>query len=196
MLLLTFNAGANRYALDSRRVVELIPKVDLRAIPHAPPFFAGLLAYRGKVVPVIDLGVALANASCRVCLGTRIILVSDAPADQNRSNEDQDGSLKTAEPKSADEKPDPDLIGLLAENVSDLARIQPQQFVPVPVQMTKTPYLDAIVQTDQGILQLVAVDKLRCALLHGEFPRPGANSDTEFPEQEAANLESRGPEAG
>ena len=56
MLLLTLKAGANRYAIDVARVIELVPRVELRAIPHAPPFLAGLLGYRGKVIPVIDLG--------------------------------------------------------------------------------------------------------------------------------------------
>ena len=59
MLLLTFKAGANRYAIDVARVIELVPRVELRTIPHAPPFLAGLLGYRGKVIPVIDLGLLL-----------------------------------------------------------------------------------------------------------------------------------------
>ena len=59
MLLLTFTAGPNRYAIDVTRIVELVPRVELRKIPHAPAFLAGLLGYRGKVVPVIDLGLLL-----------------------------------------------------------------------------------------------------------------------------------------
>ena len=66
MLLLTFTAGANRYAVDVARVVELVPRVELRSVPHAPPFLAGLLGYRGKVVPVIDLGLLLGALPCRI----------------------------------------------------------------------------------------------------------------------------------
>ena len=57
MLLLTFTAGANVMPSMWRGVIELVPRVELRAIPHAPAFLAGLLGYRGEVVPVIDLGV-------------------------------------------------------------------------------------------------------------------------------------------
>ena len=92
MLLLTFTAGANRYAVDVTRVVELVPRVELRQIPHAPAFLAGLLGYRGKVVPVIDLGLLLDVGPCRDCLSTRIILVNDSPDDQNRRNQDRDDS--------------------------------------------------------------------------------------------------------
>ena len=86
MLLLTFTAGLNRYAVDVARVIELVPRVELRPIPHAPAFLAGLLGYRGKVVPVIDLGLLLDVAPCQDRLSTRIILVDDSPDDHNRGN--------------------------------------------------------------------------------------------------------------
>src|SRR5580693_10375802 len=94
MLLLTLTAGANRYAIDVTRVVELVPRVELRAIPHAPVFLAGLLGYRGTVIPVIDLGLLLGGAPCRDCLSTRIILVDDTPDDHNRSKQDRGGSCE------------------------------------------------------------------------------------------------------
>ena len=92
MLLLTFKAGANRYAIDVARVIELVPRVELRTIPHAPSFLAGLLGYRGKVIPVIDLGLLLNSAPCRDCLSTRIILVNDAPGDHNSGTDAPDRS--------------------------------------------------------------------------------------------------------
>src|SRR5271170_2284779 len=84
MLLLTFTAGANRYAVDVARVVELIPRVELRPVPHAPAFLAGLLGYRGKVVPVVDLGVLLDAPPCPDRLSTRIILVNAMPGESHR----------------------------------------------------------------------------------------------------------------
>ena len=61
MLLLTFRAAENLYAVDVTRVVEVVPRVDLRRLPHAPDFLAGLFDYRGAVVPVIDLGILLGS---------------------------------------------------------------------------------------------------------------------------------------
>lgn len=66
MLLLTLKAGANRYAVEIARVIELVPRVELRLVPHAPPALAGFLGYRGKVVPVIDLGLLL--GTCRAAI--------------------------------------------------------------------------------------------------------------------------------
>jgi len=165
MLLLTFTAGANRYAVDVAWVVEVVPNVELRPIPHAPTFLAGLLGYRGKVVPVIDLGLLLNGAPCRDCLSTRIILVNDTPAAHSRSRLDRGGSPEETEGSRAELQHDSNLLGLVAEHVSDLTHARPEQVVSTPVRLPQAPYLDAIVQTDQGIVQLIAVDKLRDASL-------------------------------
>ena len=72
--------------------------------------------------------------------------------------------MKTPEAQ-ADPERDPNLLGLIAEQVSDLTYAQPEQVVPAPVCLPEAPYLDAIVQTDQGIVQLIVVEKVREALL-------------------------------
>ena len=56
-------------------------------------------------------------------------------------------------------------MGLVAEHVSDLTYIQPEQIVPTPVVLPQAPYLGAIVQTDQGIVQLIVVERIRQRLV-------------------------------
>src|SRR5271165_3279186 len=84
MLLLTFRAAENLYAIDVARVVEVVPRINLRRLPHTPGFLAGLFDYRGTVVPVVDLGILLGSESCRDRLSTRIILVNSRPAAPSR----------------------------------------------------------------------------------------------------------------
>ena len=55
MLFLVFQLGPDRYALDAKRVAEVLPLVDIKSIPHAPNGIAGVFNYRGTPVPVIDL---------------------------------------------------------------------------------------------------------------------------------------------
>ncbi len=196
MLLLTFNAGVNRYAIDSIRVVELIPRVDLRSIPHAPSFLVGLLAYRGKVVPVIDLGLVLADTRCGQSLSTRIILVNHAPGDQNRWKNDRDGSVTNGGPRPSGQKRDADLLGLVAERVSDLTYVKPEEIIPAPVHIPDVPYLDAIVQTDQGIVQLIAVDRLRDTLLRGAFSGLDLTSPPEASTEPSSKSAFDSPESG
>ncbi|MGP0068277.1 MAG: chemotaxis protein CheW [Isosphaeraceae bacterium] len=150
MLILTFSAGGNRYAVDVARVVELVPRVELRVMPHAPGFLAGYLGYRGQVVPVIDLGLLLGAGPCPDRLNTRIILVKYTPEDHNQSEDGQAGKL----------------LGLIAEQVSDLTRVQPEQVTPAPMQLPQAPYLDTIAQTDEGFVPLIQVSKLSLVIGH------------------------------
>jgi len=188
MLLLTFTAGPNRYAVDVVRVVEIVPRVKLRPIPHAPAFLAGLLGYRGHVVPVIDLGLLLDVAPCRDRLSTRIILVNDAPGGHNRGRQDRDESVGVTGHSPSDQERDPNLLGLVAEQVSDLTHIRPEQVMPAPVHLPQTPYLDAIIQTDQGILQLIAVEKVRNASLRGVSLRQVLELNPQFSNEEASDV--------
>ncbi|HZW33359.1 MAG TPA: chemotaxis protein CheW [Isosphaeraceae bacterium] len=175
MLLLTFTAGAKDYAVDVARVVELVPRVELRAVPHAPAYLAGLLGYRGQVVPVIDLGVLVGAAPCQDRLSTRIILVNDAPGDPHRRALDRNNPVG----QPGQPRPGPDrhgsLLGLIAEQVIDLTPARPEQVVPAPVHLPQAPYLDAIAQLDHRFLPLIAVEKIRESVpLRVAWPAPGA----------------------
>ncbi len=175
MLLLTFRAGSNRYAVAVSRVVEVLPKLELQPIPHAPALLAGVFNYRGKVVPVIDLGLLLSTVPCRNLLSTRMILVNDTPGNHDRQNMTS-AQLSDRSPPATSQCPA--LLGLVAENVSDLTYVQPEQISPVPVQVPNAPYLDAIVQTDREIVPLIAVQKIRNYLLSGAVSNQNAVLDS------------------
>jgi chemotaxis-related protein WspB len=146
------------------RVVKVVPKVELRKVPHAPAFLTGLLGFRGKVVPVLDLGLLLGVTACQDRLSSRIILVNDTPGDDHSRRHGSDSSYdKTAGVRKSG-KPDPDLLGLVAEHVSDLIYVRPEQITPAPVLLPQTPYLGVMIQTAQGIVQLLVVEQVRVAL--------------------------------
>ena len=158
MLLLTFTAAGEPYALDAAGIVELVPHVGLRAIPHAPTHLAGLLFYRGGVVPVIDLGLLLGSSPCADRLSTRIILVKSPAGGQNRG----DGSAGAYR--------EPRLLGLIAERVIDLVEIEPDRIAPAPVQLARAPYLGAIARTDRGFVPLIEVAGLSPVLESSSGP--------------------------
>jgi chemotaxis-related protein WspB len=114
---------------------------------------------------VIDLGILLDVGPCRDCLSTRIILVNDSPDDHNRWKHDRDDSVEETRDERARRRLDPSLLGLVAENVSDLIYTQPEQIVPAPIRLPHAPYLGSIVQTDHGIVQLIVIEKVRGASL-------------------------------
>ena len=46
--------GAESYAVDLRRVEEILPVPVLTPLPRAPRFLEGVVRLRGEVVPVVD----------------------------------------------------------------------------------------------------------------------------------------------
>ena len=75
MQLLVFTIGAEDYAIESRRVIEVLPLVTARPIPRMPEFIRGIFTHRGRLVPLIDLGRLLTDQPLRETLSTRVIVV-------------------------------------------------------------------------------------------------------------------------
>ena len=174
MLLLTFKAAENLYAVDVAHVVEVVPRVDLRRLPHAPDFIAGLFDYRGTVVPVVDLGVRLGSESCRDRLSTRIILVNSRPsgnpfqeAEDDPATRNHDQEPTTVTRRAQDRRPW--LLGLIAEHVSDVAAVKKEQIISASMQLPQAPYLGAIVEIDHQMIQLITADKILDDSLRNAF---------------------------
>jgi purine-binding chemotaxis protein CheW len=53
--LLEFRLANERYALETRHVVEVHPLRDLTPLPGTPPFIRGIVNLRGRILPVFDL---------------------------------------------------------------------------------------------------------------------------------------------
>lgn len=136
MLILTFRLGPERYAIEANRITEVIPRVPLRVLPHAPASVAGLLPYRGRIVPVLDLKALVGHGPCADALSTRIMIVEvTGPAQTPRT------------------------LGLIADQVTD-AQSLAADFERSPVNVPAAPYLGGVAADDTGILQLLRVERL------------------------------------
>lgn len=132
MLALAFHVGKDRFALRCADVIEVVSRVELRAIPHAPSYIPGMFTYRGVVVPVIDLSLLLWNTPCADRMSSRIVLVKHK------------------------EK----LIGLYAERVTEAVQLDAQGAAP-GVEVAEAPYLGEVYfLEDQKMIQLVRIDQL------------------------------------
>jgi purine-binding chemotaxis protein CheW len=65
-----------RYAVEIRRVREIVRPLPLVPLPHAPPAIIGVADHRGEVVPVLDVRRRLGLASVPPGKRTKWILVS------------------------------------------------------------------------------------------------------------------------
>jgi chemotaxis-related protein WspB len=135
MMVLMFRVAEVDYGVAVKRVIEVVPRVALRGVPHAPDYLAGLLRYRGGVVPVVDLGLLMGGVGCREQLDTRIILL-----DAGRRG----GGL----------------VGLVAERVDDFRPIDESRRAVAGLEIGAAPYLGTVFETDDGLLQLIEPDQV------------------------------------
>jgi chemotaxis-related protein WspB len=144
MLALTFQVGADRVAVDVRRVREVVPRVRVTPVSGGPAWLAGVFVYRGRVVSVVDLHRLAGVGECPPHLSSRVILVP--------------------RPGSPD-----DLVGLLATQVADI-----RDLPTPPARPAGGPLLGPPVADGTGILRLLDPDELLAALDSKLGPpRPG-----------------------
>jgi purine-binding chemotaxis protein CheW len=72
---LTFQLGAEMFALDVAQVREILDFTTITKVPRAPAFMRGVINVRGSVVPVVDLALKFDMAQTEKTLETRIVVV-------------------------------------------------------------------------------------------------------------------------
>ena len=137
MLFLLFQLGRDRYALEASRVVEVVPLLELKRLPQAPPGVAGIFDYRGRPVPAIDLAEMTAGRPSSERLSTRIIVVSYHDA------------VGTGH-----------LLGLVAEHATETLRREARDFVESGLKIGAAPYLGPVLMDSQGAIQWVNEQRL------------------------------------
>lgn len=137
MLCLLFEIAGDRYALDVAHVSEILPLVDLKKIPHAPPEVAGACNYRGRPLPVVDVSQLAVGEPARPRLSTRIVVVH---------YDDRLGVRRQ--------------LGLLVEKATETVRKPATEFAASGLENPWAPYLGAIATDKTGLVQLIDVATL------------------------------------
>ena len=135
--MLLFYVGKEIFACDSKPVVEVVPKVILKKIPHAPEFCAGLLNFGGIPVPVIDFCRLIENRPSGDSMHTRIILFKN--------------------PDSENQTP---VMGLIAEKVTETTDQETSSFMDSGIKIKEFPYLGGVYTINGKVTQLVLIDEL------------------------------------
>jgi chemotaxis-related protein WspB len=150
-------AGGQRYALPTRHVVEVVPAVGLRLVPDVPAAVAGLLHYRGQVLPVVDLARRLGAAPAPRALATRIVVCEREDAVPVRPGKGGAGDASWA----ANVGRTRPLLGILAADVTRVGTLDPDapgsHAGPVPEGPST---LGRVTSDEEGLVQLVTLDGL------------------------------------
>jgi chemotaxis-related protein WspB len=137
MLFLLFQLGPDRYALEASRVIEVVPLLELKRLPQAPPGVAGIFNYRGQPLPAVDLCSLTLGQPASERLSTRIIIVNFPGA------------------RGAER-----LVGLIAEHATEMLRKNPEDFVHSGIRVSTAPYLGPILLDPQGPIQWIHEQRL------------------------------------
>jgi len=137
MLFLLFRLGKDRYAIAASQVVEVLPMLAAKTIPHAPPAVRGAFDFRGEPVPLIDLTQLALGHPVREQLSTRVVLV--------RHPDGRGGER---------------LLGLLAEHVTEMLRREPSGFRDAGVDSPEARWLGPVTPHEGGLVQWIRVDQL------------------------------------
>ena len=137
MLFVLFQLGNDRYALEARRVVEVVPLLLLKKFPQAPRGVAGVFAYRGQLVPAVDLCELMFDRPARERLSTRIIVVDYGEAGGSRQ-----------------------LLGLIAERATATMKRDAGDFKDVGLNLAATPSLGPVLMDEKGGIQLLYAQRL------------------------------------
>lgn len=149
-LYLLFSLDQDRYALSVHEVVEVLPLRRLKAFPQAPAWVAGGFEHRGALVPVLDLLVRACGRPAAALTSTRLVLVHYRPANR--------------------------VLGLILEKATDTLRLPASAFRDSGLGPGDAPYLGAVQDSPQGLLQCIDVAGLLpadvCALLFPDMDAP------------------------
>ncbi|EPJ89010.1 putative chemotaxis-like protein [Pseudomonas sp. CFII64] len=137
-LFLLFRIGEERYALEALEIAEILPRLQLKPIGHAPHWVAGVLAHRGALIPVVDLSALTFGLPARVRTSTRLVLVNYRV-----------DALRPAQ-----------LLGLILEQATDTLRCAPGEFKPYGLDNPEARYLGPVREDESGLLQWIGVQDL------------------------------------
>ncbi|CAM2895390.1 chemotaxis-related protein WspB [Pseudomonas gessardii] len=140
-LFLVFHIGSERYALKATEVAEVLPRLPLKPIAHAPAWVAGIFAHRGYMVPVIDLSALTFGTPAQARTSTRLVLVNYRPQAWQA----------------------PRWLGLILEQATDTLRCDPADFQPYGLDNRQAPYLGPVREDERGLMQWIGVADLLTA---------------------------------
>jgi purine-binding chemotaxis protein CheW len=138
---LGFSLAGETYAIELLRIREIIEHVPITRVPGMPSSVLGVINPRGRVVPVVDLAVKMGLGPRPITRWTCFVIV-EAVMDGERTS-----------------------LGLLADSVSEVLGLAPDDVEPPPAFGTRAPvdYLRGMGRQEQRFILLLDLDRMLSA---------------------------------
>ncbi len=135
--LIGFQIGEKSFGADILSVQEILRAPAIEAVKSAPDLISGIIRLRGQTIPIVNL---------RERLGGDAGQISDAAS--NWVLIALIGDMT---------------IGMIADNVTRIIRIDPNTILPAPeiiVSGLSTPYIKGVCESEMGMLIVLNFDRL------------------------------------
>jgi purine-binding chemotaxis protein CheW len=135
---LTFMLSEEIFAIDIRKVREVLEYTTVTKVPRTPPFMRGVINLRGGVVPVVDMRLKFAMEATDMTVNTCIIIAEILIDDETT------------------------VLGMLADSVQEVIELEPSQVEPPPRMGTRlrTDFIRGMGKREGEFLIILDVDKV------------------------------------
>ena len=144
MLFLLFDLDADRYAIAAIAIAEVLARGPVKAVPAAPAWIAGLIDYRGALVPVIDVPRLALGRPARDLRSTRLVIAYDDATDT--------ASQPAPAGSPVNEAP---LIGLILEHATQTRHLNRDAFTDSRIDTPNARWLGPVARDEHGLVQWV-----------------------------------------
>jgi chemotaxis-related protein WspB len=144
MHVVLWTSADQRYATPTSAIVEVIPVVAVRPLPHTEPWVRGLFNYRGSLLPLLDAAQLLGQGPADIRMFGRILVM-----DTREMPDEQLGAAAT--------------LGLIVQQVigSDDLDLEDASAYPEPDPQTSTvSFLGPVALTSGGTVQLIEPSRM------------------------------------
>lgn len=130
---LVFKAESREYALPVRAVVEAVRMVEITPLPEAPSWVDGVLNFRGRVLPVLDLRARLGIPRRERDLSTPIVITAAESG----------------------------LFGLVADELVEVLSLSSDQIDDASLESSGTPAVTSMVRHHDRLILVLDPDRLQ-----------------------------------
>jgi purine-binding chemotaxis protein CheW len=129
-----FQVAGAEYVLPSDTVLQMESFTGATPVPGAPPFVAGIVQVRGRVVPVVDLRLRFGHPVAALSLDNRVIIGQHADR----------------------------VVGLLVDSAREVVKLSPSQMKPPPpiLGYHASGFVKAVAQLGARLVMLVDFAKV------------------------------------
>jgi len=131
-LYVVFAANGSDYALPAETVLQMESFEGATPVPGAPPFVAGVVQIRGRVLPVVDLRLRFGGTAGERVLDNRIVV-------------GQHGER---------------VVGLLVDSAREVVKLRRSELKPPPSIVASPGYVRAVAQIGPRIVMLLDFAKV------------------------------------